>query len=496
MIRLTDLPDDILEDIFHGMRDIMRFPGEPPYAPLQQGQGNWDFPANFEHKAVPLWANVIALSHVCRHWRNLMLTRPHLWSFIRVTGSFSNRIMVNEMIERSVDTPLSILLTNSEQAHDPNNLYAVYDLIGVTSVIGDHSKRIQELGVVLRGEHAALVLDSLSKCSLPRLEKLWLESAQYSPEHVSTFDIMIPSLRVIHVHQIAICWLPLQNLTQLELTCGTSPPLPALLDTLQHSPFLQYLTLRIALISEEVEDDAVPEDEPTAILPCLRRLQLHVDPTFNGAFSVLPHLVFPSSTAVRLSFTGRFASSLYEDCESLEALACSLEHATFTLDDNHAYIVSRTPQLGIYYEVADYESDEPGPDQGIPTGRLCEGFLAIPLPALTSLSIRIYSDPDSGLVLDHERFYRLFQAVRSIQRLAVDVHPEDSVHVFTALATVAKDEEEDGGMAFSVRSCGSSSWHGRTSRPRTISGTSSDAVIPVRPRVEDWPGWKPSPSRR
>ncbi|TFK94765.1 hypothetical protein K466DRAFT_535178 [Polyporus arcularius HHB13444] len=458
MIRLTELPDDILEDIFHGMRDIMRFPGEPPYAPLQQEEDTSRSSADTEHKTVPLCANVIVLSHVCRHWRNLMLTRPHLWTFIRVTGSFPNRIMVNEMIERSGDFPLSILLTDSEQSND-----ALYDLLGVISVISDHSERIRELGIILR-RHARLVLDSLSECRLPRLEKLWIET-QLEPEDcyaaspaISIFDTVITPLRVIHVSQMVFNRLPFHDLTQLELICGVSPPLYELLDTIRHSPLLQTLTLSIVLskdedgdedededdADDEDEDDTVPHNEPTAVLSCLSRLQLQVDPVFSDAFSVLPHIAFPSSTAVYFSFSGRrFASSLSTGCESLEALARSVEHVSFALDDNHAYLVSRSPQLSIDYEVADVEFDEPGQAQGEFAARLCEGFLAVPLPVLTSLSIRIFADPDSGLVLNHERFVRLFEAVPSIQRLAVDVHPDDSAYVFTALATIAKDEREN-----------------------------------------------------
>ena len=389
------------------------------------------------HTAVPLWANVITLSHVCRYWRDLMLDLPRLWTFIRVTGSFSNRLMFNEMITRSGGFPLSILLTYQV----PGNDRSIFDLLGLTSVVCDHSERIQELGVLVRVPHAGLILDCISKQTLPCLEKLWLDTdptpgvVRVWP--VTLFDNTIPPLRSLHINDIVIAWLPFEGLTQLELTCRTSPPLHALLHTLRQSPLLEILTLHM-VPADDNDDDPPTIDEPTAVLlPCLRRLQLYVGSLYCAAFSVLPHLTFPPSTAVGLKFSGRFGYSLYEDCASLMAIACNVEHATFALDDNRACLVSRDPPLKIEYEVAMFDAEEPAHGTWDPShARLCEGFLAVPLPALRSLSMSIFVNPRGLLVHSDGRFVPLFQAVPSIERLRVEVRPEEATPVFTALKTV------------------------------------------------------------
>ncbi|RPD66459.1 hypothetical protein L226DRAFT_609298 [Lentinus tigrinus ALCF2SS1-7] len=470
MIRLTDLPDDILEEIFQAMRDIMRFPGEPPSnVPLLQFQEDSvsSYSANPDRKVVPLWANVLILSHVCTHWRELMLYRPRLWTFIRVTSSFSSRIMANEMIERSGHFPLSILFTN-EHSRDQDR--AFLDLLGIASVIGDHSERIQELGLILRAPHAGLILDSmLSNSRVPRLEKLWLDTGGDAfglnlASPISLFDTMVPPLRVLHVHRIPIQWLPFEELVHLELTWCASPPLPALLETLRCSPFLQTLILHTfpAKSADNGSQDGLGEYGfgaiGAAMLPCLRQLQLRVDTFFTAAFSVLPYITFPPSTAVRLSFTDWIASGrpVYEDCESLTVLACNVEHAIFTLNGNHVYFASENPSLSVDYGVATHESEE----SILPLGRLCEGFLAVPLPALKTLFMVIYVD---GLVLTHSRLARLFQAIPSLQRLAVNVHPMDSAQVFTALATVVKDEHGNEGVLCPELKEFAITWRGRPS---------------------------------
>ena len=480
-------------------------------------------------KPVPLWANVIALSHVCSHWRSLMLTRPRLWTFIRVTGSFSNRIMVNEMLERAGTFPLSVLFvhpmhTRGKIGHDAS---AVYDVLGIASVIGDHSTRIRELGVVLTSsEQVALVLDTLGKCPVPRLEKLWLDNAMpntgsgFATVRASLLDNAMPPLRILHAHSISIPWLPYERLVRLELSCGPAPPLAALLHTLRHSPDLEILALRIPTAKADLARSATAEsqsgsalddlhDEPPAVLQRLRRLTLAVEPAHDAAFSVLPYIVFPFATAVALRFAGRVEAPIYEDCGALEDLAGAVRRATFVLhspvfaslstarslpwttpaqkcgeqarggqeEQEEEAEEERAPALRVEWEVS--EDERWGSRRGFrrlsPVARLCEGFKAVPLPALTHLSVIIApygggGDRDRERERDRDRdgdgdggdgswserpsqvgrFRRLWESVPRLESLELRVHPELATQVFAALAARAREEpqppsqEEDG----------------------------------------------------
>ncbi len=451
-------------------------------------------------KPVPLWANVIALSHVCSHWRSLMLTRPRLWTFIRVTGSFSNRIMVNEMLERAGSFPLSVLFVHPTHSrgkvgHDAG---AVYDVLGIASVVCDHSARIRELGIVLNSsEQVALVLDTLGKCPVPHLEKLWLDNAMpntgsgFATARASLLDNAMPPLRVLHAHSISIPWLPYESLVRLELSCGPAPPLAALLYTLRHSPELEVLTLRIPTAKADLpSSDSAPldelHDEPPAVLPHLRRLRLAVEARHDAAFSVLPHIVFPLATAVALRFAGRVEAPVYEDCAALEELAGAVRRATFVLHSPVFASLSaspaaddgeeRAPALRVEWEVSEDErwAQRRRYRRVSPVARLCEGFKAVPLPALVHLSVLIIpfgggEDRDQDRDRDREgdsgrgswaaarnqqeRFRRLWESVPRLESLEVRVHPELATHFFAALAGKVREEpplhdEEGAGDSF------------------------------------------------
>lgn len=422
-----------------------------------------------------------------------MLTRPRLWTFIRVTGSFSNRIMVNEMLERAGSFPLSVLFVHPvhcrrKVGHDAS---AVYDVLGIASVIGDHSTRIRELGVVLNSsEQVALVLDTLGKCPVPRLEKLWLDNAMpntgsgFATVRASILDNTMPPLRVLHAHSISIPWLPYERLVRLELSNGPAPPLAALLHTLRHSPELEILALRIptakADLARTSESQSGPSSafdelhaEPRAVLPRLRRLALAVEPAHDAAFSVLPHIAFPATAAVALGFAGRVEAPVYEDCGALEDIAAAVRRATFVLHNAVFASISSAPfsaededapALRVEWEVSEDErwAQRRRYRRVSPVARLCEGFKAVPLPALTHLAVVIApsgADKDRDREEDGDgdggegwswaearsqsqqaRFRRLWESVPALESLELKVHPEVATRVFAALAARTRAE--------------------------------------------------------
>ncbi|KAI0748512.1 hypothetical protein C8Q80DRAFT_1354301 [Daedaleopsis nitida] len=444
MIRLTDFPDDILEDVFDAMRNLICFPGEHDYHPVTQ----LEYPLE---KSVPLWANVIVLSHVCSHWRNLMCTRPHLWTFIRVTGTFKNRVMVNEMIERSKLLPLSILFTyRAETVVECRDDGTIFDLVAIASILSDHSERFQELGIVLHSKDLAMIMNALSAAVVPRLEKLWfhcgLQGSTGGKSEVSwtsLFDRMLPPLRVLHMDHITSAWLPFENLERLELTGGPAPPLSALLHTLRHSPLLKTLVLQILSVNTEGVDEADGvEGETRIILPYLRLLDLRVGSTYKHAFSVLPYIAFPQTTAVLLSFSCRFTSSLSGNCDSLQDLAAAIEHTSLVIrSPNIADIFSEQSSLQLMYQVCPYENISQDPEDVFHShiARLCEGFRAVPLPSLTSLTLTIEAQ---WIEYTRSRFMDLLQAVPTITHLALNVGAAEAVALFGALGELVGGEED------------------------------------------------------
>ncbi|KAI0672894.1 hypothetical protein C8Q78DRAFT_1068376 [Trametes maxima] len=435
---IARLSEDSLYAIFMSLRNSIRFPGESDDVPYNAQYSK-------DHK-VPIWAVPVVLSQVCSRWRAFTFTMPHLWSFVRVTGTFPNRMMMVNFIERCQNTPLSILFTQPAAIRGPPSSKDGYnfDMLAIASEIADLSGRVRELGIVLPAADARLILGALNNSPMPSLRKLWFYSPKGSTRSPITITNINPlSVRVLHARHTPIQWLPFEGLVHLEISAGPGPTLPALLFTLRSSPLLETLSLRIPLrpVSEEA-----PVDERPIELHRLRDLRLGVDNQDRAAFTILPYISFPSTTAVQLYFVGQLSSCLYEKNDSFRDIATATQRAYLTADTslNIVTIESEAPAFVIEYDGTVFRTAVPWPLIAFQRrARLCEGFLAAPLPALTYLSVCIELWGD--LQVSSVQFNLLFDSVSSIVELSMYIHAGYVEYISTALSQRTGGNATDAG---------------------------------------------------
>ncbi|KAI0766630.1 hypothetical protein BD413DRAFT_615043 [Trametes elegans] len=247
----------------------------------------------------------IALTHVCRAWRNIALNTPRLWSRIIVTQSD----MALEVLSRSRKAPLHVSAT----VNAPDDPRAA-----VLDAIVKEPSRLEELHVTAP---ARMVHAWSSKWTQPadNLEKLSLDSDLKAFDHSSLFASSslcpqlfsghAPSLRHLDVQRIAIDWNhPLFCETLRSLTIHANyditPKLGVftqLLDALVNMKQLERLQLNEAIPRLAEEGTHSPEVQRTVMLPNLQLIDLFSDGT--ECAQLLRHLSLPPT--VKMIVNGR-----------------------------------------------------------------------------------------------------------------------------------------------------------------------------------------------
>ncbi|KDQ61411.1 hypothetical protein JAAARDRAFT_190185 [Jaapia argillacea MUCL 33604] len=175
----------------------------------------------------------IATTHVCRHWREVGLGTPRLWS----RPPFKKPKWAQEMLIRSKSAPLQVYATIGNVEH----------LRAVESAL-KHMSRIQVLSIA--GPSSELGKLSLSSPA-PLLESLslnnWTEHDRYSIP-TNAFNLENPSLRKLELRQCSPNWgSPMYGgLSALKVEAipkSARPTLPQLLQILAGMPRLESLSL-------------------------------------------------------------------------------------------------------------------------------------------------------------------------------------------------------------------------------------------------------------
>ncbi|KAI0264843.1 hypothetical protein BC834DRAFT_1042052 [Gloeopeniophorella convolvens] len=251
------LPTELLARIFHLLRDDRAYREDVPQLP-------------------PL----IAVTYVCRHWREAALGDSSLWSTIRDNILQCNQKWLIEMLTRSENALLDI------QLHSPHA-----DLL---HSLTHHSSRISRLS--LFGLEDGGALRDLLETEAPALEDLRMVAltgagrsvmvSYDSSASTSQFRLFHPEsskLRRMHLYNIHIPWayFPKRTLTHLEIfsvSWGTTSTIPRLgtlddlLDVITNSPCLEQLTLNNCL--PPVSSRPTPLAETVTEMPRLRRMDL------------------------------------------------------------------------------------------------------------------------------------------------------------------------------------------------------------------------------
>ena len=228
---------------------------------------------------------LIALTHVCRSWREIFISRASLWTFLNCT-SFDK---TNTYIQRSKGSPLEISLVAPQYAHH----------LKARNLILPLTHRFKTLKFSGSSRHFLELTQHF--CSpAPLLEKLDIQL--YDETHAAIentiFGGNLSSLRELRLCGILID-LPWENMTNLTTfdfrrVPGGKISATQLLDFLEHSPLLR----EIKLMNSLPYSSNVPAKRMVSLYH-LRLLRICAAPAHS---ILLNHLHIPIGTSITQEF--------------------------------------------------------------------------------------------------------------------------------------------------------------------------------------------------
>ncbi|OCH95158.1 hypothetical protein OBBRIDRAFT_884226 [Obba rivulosa] len=277
------LPQELLAEIFiHYVEDAISPAGQDERRPVVK-RYRW-----------------IRITHICRHWRNVALSYPRLWSSILVT----NPLWMAELLRRAGQVPLRVnayLAESGSRGLKRMNAFKV--------VIRD-ANRISDLKLVLSFIQLAEFQEGLNQLmnDLERLDLTVVNASDFNEAyHTISLQATAPKLRHITLrdtHSI----MPWSSTpfcpTMITLSCSSSCYSPKIVTTseilnaLEAMPLLEFIVLENMLSSEVLEDDG-----PRIVtLDHLRSISMSGDNLSPLACStLLSHLVLPAVSEMTCS---------------------------------------------------------------------------------------------------------------------------------------------------------------------------------------------------
>ena len=236
----------------------------------------------------------IGVTHVCKHWRQVALDTPCLWTNIVFDLGAD---CTWETIARAKQAPLSVANYLTHDAQQSTLLV----------IIASHLSHTKFLTTSFHTEFIPHIVQALESTAAPILEELILSSAIRTnvPE---MFANNAPRLRKAHFINIEAPWPSpiLQNLTSLNLGAWAFLLETNFIEALSNIPLLEDLTI----------DDALPAFSST--LSSNRRMQaiplphlsnLKLKGLWLDVISVLGSIQFPASTNLSLTFQSNDADN-------------------------------------------------------------------------------------------------------------------------------------------------------------------------------------------
>ncbi|KAJ8490025.1 hypothetical protein ONZ45_g13357 [Pleurotus djamor] len=240
----------------------------------------------------------LSTTAVCRHWRQVSLDTPSLWSYVDLEYSAKTSHYAEMFLERSKSAPLSLVVSLSPKFSDFNRLKRLFVETMTT-------REFKEFGITSfrpTDEMVGRLMEFRPNVCAPYLTSLDLEG-NYRNTETST-EYLWPEMP-------ALCYLSLVNLPvpktfphlpklySLKVTTpiGQIFPISRALQILQQTPHVETVVL------SELHRESSMDDMVHVILPELVTLELKAD-TFEVS-RVLDYLTFPDTAAVSLSFSSK-----------------------------------------------------------------------------------------------------------------------------------------------------------------------------------------------
>ncbi|KAH9857714.1 hypothetical protein C2E23DRAFT_881283 [Lenzites betulinus] len=232
--------------------------------------------------------DLITITHVCRHWRDIALQAPVLWTRIALKHPEG----VRTFLDRSKALPLTVSLSTDQ-------LPIVATVRSLTAEI----HRTRSLKVCIPPSLALDVVAKKLMKATPQLEELWIEKlptprGSRLAQNVSLEPPMVfdgaPLLRSLVLRGMNLPYLPLGPcaLTNISLE-DLLPPPAILLDLLDRCPSLERLRIHGPFNVEEIWSAR------SVRLSHLKTLEIHTFPPV-GIATFLPSLILPKETNISI----------------------------------------------------------------------------------------------------------------------------------------------------------------------------------------------------
>jgi hypothetical protein len=232
---------------------------------------------------------LIALTHVCRSWREQLISCSSLWSSLNCACIDRTRVY----LERSKTSPLDICLGGNGRAP------FLHDAFLLTL---PHRGRLKNLYITALPNHLAKLTKHFSHCRAPVLEKLRIHSIPNDSHTIQAaiFDGDPSSLRELHLSGVFMN-LPRKSLSNLTTFDFLNVPVrkqsvTRLLNFFERAPVLRKITLYNAF-----PDTSDAPQSRIVSLPHLKLLHIIDKPVHS---ILLNHLPIPPGTSLILEFGG------------------------------------------------------------------------------------------------------------------------------------------------------------------------------------------------
>ena len=242
----------------------------------------------------PMSGPLVAMTHVCRSWRNVLFPTPSLWTQIDLSRSTKSQQAGDDFLRRSGDQLLDIFQSLEDQDH-------VEPFLSTTLL---NPPRLQRLEIVSCLFHLKHVLGYFS-LSAPILRRLDITNdPNITEEDVKlpkVFGGQLPKLTSLELHYLRTNFrgFNFPSLTRFRFTTGTNTSVPDLKFFFERCPSLEFIQLCLDYMPQPPVAPHRKRISPTA----LKELRYDQGACTSG---LLDHLILPNCTEVMLKgqFTG------------------------------------------------------------------------------------------------------------------------------------------------------------------------------------------------
>ena len=249
---------------------------------------------DYEHEMFPMNKPLITMTHVCRSWRNLLLSTPSLWTQIDFSTSKSKQ--AEGFLGRSAGQFLDIFhFFESEDTTEPFLSTTLRNL---------HRLRRLDIGSSIRRLHRVLVRFTEPAPELKHLEiaNNFIVTSRDMGLPGTVFEGQLPKLTSLSLHYLRtdLCGFTFPSLTRFSFTTGTTISIGNLTSFFERCPLLEFIQICLSYKPQP------PTAPPRKRVPLAVLKELRFDQT-TSASGLLDHLVLQKCTEMMLKgeFTGK-----------------------------------------------------------------------------------------------------------------------------------------------------------------------------------------------